>query len=123
MTPHPTIEALPDRYVNREPFNPQDVEKLTPEQERFFTASQWRLMWWRFKRHRIAVVSMWFLAILYGSTLITEFIAPYDLHTRNARFVYAPPQRLHLFHEGSFVGPFVYGFSYKLDKTGWRRHK
>ena len=40
-----------------------------------------------------------------------EFIAPYDLHTRNAHFIYAPPQSLHLFHDGRFVGPFVYGFS------------
>lgn len=112
---------MTERYVDTAPFDPQDVDRLTPEQEKFYTASQWRLIWWRFKRHRIAVVSMWFLAILYGSTLITEFIAPYDLHTRNARFVYAPPQRLHLFHEGSFVGPFVYGFSYKLDMETLKR--
>ena len=41
--------------------------------------------------------------------LICEFLAPYNLHTRNVDFIYAPPQRVHLFHEGSFVGPFVYG--------------
>ena len=41
--------------------------------------------------------------------LICEFLAPYNLHTRNVDFIYTPPQRVHLFHEGSFVGPFVYG--------------
>ncbi len=112
---------MTERYVDTAPFDPQETDRLTPEQETFYTASQWRLIWWRFKRHRLAVVSMWFLAILYGSTLVTEFIAPYDLHTRNARFVYAPPQRVHLFHEGSFVGPFVYGFSYKLDMETLKR--
>ena len=30
---------------------------MTPEQERFYLASQWQLMWWKFKRHRVAVVS------------------------------------------------------------------
>ena len=67
-------------YVNPEPFDPAEVERLTPEQERFYTASQW-LMWWKFRRHRLAVISAWFLLIMYGSILISEFIAPYNLHT------------------------------------------
>ena len=41
--------------------------------------------------------------------LVCEFLAPYNLHTRNVDFIYSPPQRVHLFHDGSFVGPFVYG--------------
>ena len=41
--------------------------------------------------------------------LICEFLAPYNLHTRNVDFIYAPPQAVHLFHDGQFVGPFVYG--------------
>jgi hypothetical protein len=40
---------------------------------------------------------------------IAEFLAPYNLATRNVSAIYAPPQSVHLFHEGSFVGPFVYG--------------
>ncbi|MEO1250610.1 MAG: ABC transporter permease, partial [Pseudomonadota bacterium] len=38
-----------------------------------------------------------------------------NLETRNSQFVYAPPQVPHLFHEGEFVGPFVYGYSFKLN--------
>ncbi|NJO85922.1 MAG: hypothetical protein HC818_04325 [Synechococcaceae cyanobacterium RM1_1_27] len=71
------------RYVDSAPFDPHETEILTPEQERFYTASQWQLMWWKFKRHKLAVVSLWFLALLYASILISEFIAPYDLQTRN----------------------------------------
>ena len=74
-------------------------------------------MWWRFRRHRLAVVSLWFLALLYASILVTEFLAPYELHTRNPDYIYAPPQAMHLFHEGSFVGPFVYGYS---TSSTWR---
>jgi len=110
-----------ERFVDTAPFDPSDQEKLTPEQERFYTASQWRLMWWRFTRHRLAVVSGVILLLFYASTLITELIAPYDLHTRNPRFIHAPPQRLHLFHEGRFVGPFVYGFAYSLDMATLKR--
>ena len=32
------------------------AETLTPEQERFYLASQWKMMWWKFRRHRIAVI-------------------------------------------------------------------
>jgi peptide/nickel transport system permease protein len=108
-------------YVNPEPFDPAETERLTPEQERFYTASQWRLMWWRFRRHRIAVVSAWLLALMYGSILISEWIAPYDLHTRHPDFIHFPPQAIHLFHEGSLVGPFVYGFTFKLNLDNLKR--
>jgi peptide/nickel transport system permease protein len=84
-------------------------------------APQWRLIWWKFKRHKLAVVAGWFLLILYGSILVTEFISPYDLHTRNNKFIYAPPQSLHLFHEGEFMGPFVYGFKLKMNMENLKR--
>jgi hypothetical protein len=33
---------MSERYVDQEPFDPAaDDERLTPEQERFYTASQW----------------------------------------------------------------------------------
>ena len=66
-------------------------------------------MWWKFRRHRLAVVSAFILALFYLSTLASEIIAPYNLHTRNPHAILAPPQQVHLFHEGRFVGPFVYG--------------
>ena len=40
--------------------------RLTPEQERFYLASQWMLMWWKFKRHRVAVVSGIILLLMYA---------------------------------------------------------
>ena len=108
-------------YVNPEPFDPAEVERLTPEQERFYTASQWQLMWWKFRRHRLAVIAAWFLLFNYGSILISEWIAPYHLHTRHAEFIHFPPQAVHLFHEGRFVGPFVYGFDFKLNLENLKR--
>ncbi|HEY5636726.1 MAG TPA: ABC transporter permease [Burkholderiales bacterium] len=114
----------PDRlphYVSQAPFEPYAAETLTPEQERFYRASQWQIMWWKFRRHRIAVVCGVILLAFYASTLISEFIAPYDLHTRDTKHIYAPPQRVQLFHEGEFVGPFVYGYSMKLDMETLRR--
>lgn len=53
----------------------------------------------------------------YFSILISEFLAPHNFETRNARFIFAPPQAIHPFHNGQFIGPFVYGFDYKRT---WR---
>ncbi len=102
-------------YVNPAPFNPYSVEQLTPEQERYYQASQWRIMWWKFKRHKLALISFYFLLILYGAILISEFLAPYHLQTKNRKFLFSPPQSVHLFHEGEFIGPFVYGYNFSRD--------
>ncbi|MFQ5971921.1 MAG: ABC transporter permease, partial [Alphaproteobacteria bacterium] len=88
---------------------------LTPEQERFYMASQWRLMWWKLKRHRIAVAAGIFLLLLYVSAVFAEIIAPYELQHRDRHNTFAPPQAIHLFHEGRFVGPFVYGYDFSRD--------
>jgi peptide/nickel transport system permease protein len=108
-------------YVNPEPFDPSDVEQFTPEQERFYTASQWQLMWWKFRRHKLALVSAWFLLLMYASILISEWIAPYALDSRHSQFIHFPPQSVHLFHEGEFIGPFVYGTTFSLDMDTLKR--
>ncbi|WP_373414866.1 ABC transporter permease [Ensifer aridi] len=114
-------EPLP-HYVSTAPFDPYSVEVMTEEQVRVNRASQLRLMWWKFKRHKVALVSGIFLAALYVMILFCEFLAPYNLHTRNVDFIYAPPQRVHFFHEGSFVGPFVYGRTMTLDMETLKRN-
>ena len=104
-----------EHWVSDAPFDPHSVEELTPEQERFYMASQWQLMWWKLRRHPLAVASGIFLLLLYLSVLFSEWIAPYGLHERHARYIYAPPQGIHLFHEGEFVGPFTYGYKITRD--------
>ena len=110
-----------EHYVSKAPFDPRAVEALSPEQERYYMASQWQLMWWKFIRHRLALISGGFLLLMYGSILISEFLAPYNLHTRNINAIFAPPQSVHFFHEGEFKGPFVYGTHYRLNLTNLRR--
>ncbi|GAA0783940.1 ABC transporter permease [Roseibium denhamense] len=110
-----TPARVVEHYVDPTPFNPAVAEDLTPEQERYYQASQWKIMWWKFKRHKPAVWSAYILLIFYLCVPFAEVIAPYDANSRNADYLYAPPQRVHLFHEGSFVGPFVYGMSSEID--------
>ncbi len=116
---------MSEHFVSDAPFDPYRIEALTPEQERFYLASGWKMMWWRLKRHRLAVWSGAILLMFYASIMITEFLAPYELQARHADFIFAPPQAVHLFDdEGRFHGPFVYGLDYHLDlKTLKRDYK
>lgn len=112
--------ALP-HYVSPDPFDPMSIERLSPARERLYRASQLRLMWWKFRRHRLALISGIFLACMYAMIVVVELLAPYNLDTRNVDYIYAPPERVHLFDQGHFVGPFVYGREMRLDMDTLRR--
>lgn len=110
-----TMRSKSEHYVNPEAFNPSEMETLSPAQERYYQASQWQIMWWKFRRHRLAVWSGVILILFYLCVPFAEVIAPYAPNQRSNDHLYAPPQTLRLFHEGSFVGPFVYGLKAEVD--------
>jgi peptide/nickel transport system permease protein len=88
-------------------------------------ASQWRLMWWQFRRHRLAVASAIALMLIYLVAAFCEFVAPFDPTAFTPRYTYAPPQSVHLFDRdqaGSLVfNPHVNGFKVTFDKAALRR--
>ncbi|MEP3049625.1 MAG: ABC transporter permease [Roseibium sp.] len=104
-----------EHYVDPTPFNPAVTEELTAEQEQFYQASQWQIMWWKFKRHKLAVWSGVILILFYLAVPFAEVIAPTTPSERDSLHLYAPPQPVHLFHDGSLVGPFVYGLKSEID--------
>jgi peptide/nickel transport system permease protein len=116
----PIADRLP-HYISDAPFDPYSVERMTPAQERFYMASEWRMVWWKLRRHRVAVLSGAILLIMYASILICEVLAPYGLDARNTDFIYAPPQRIRIFDKGQLVAPFVYGYDYRLDMNTLER--
>lgn len=117
--PLPPPGAPLPHWVSEAPFDPMSVEKAASAE--LAQASARQLMWWRFRRHRVAVWSLWFLAAMYAMILIVEFLAPYNLHTRNSAMIYAPPQGIRLFHDGAFVGPHVIGRTMTLDMDTLQR--
>ncbi|WP_290752013.1 ABC transporter permease [Amaricoccus sp.] len=74
-------------------------------------ASQWTLMWWKFRRHRLAMAGLAMLGVLLLCALFPEFIAPYPGGQRDAAYVAGPPQGIHFVDaEGRFhLRPFAYG--------------
>lgn len=87
--------------------------------------SQFGLMWRRFKRHKLALVSLWVVGLFYLVALLAEFLAPVDPGHYSARYTYAPPQGLHFFaptEDGGWeFGPFVYGYKTEIDPVALRR--
>jgi peptide/nickel transport system permease protein len=82
-------------------------------------ASQWRLMWLRFCRHRLALVGLALTAVVYLVALLAEFMAPFNPERANARLVYHPPQMVHFVERlpdgGWAFGPYVHAFTMKRD--------
>ena len=83
------------------------------ENERYYMATQWQLMWRRLKRHRLALVGMVVLAIIYGGALLADFLSPYNIYKRHTAFIYSPPQQIHFVDSAGGIHwqPFVYGWT------------
>jgi peptide/nickel transport system permease protein len=99
-------------------------EVVVPRDARVLVASQWQLIWWRFRRHKLALASAIILLIVYLVVLLAEFVAPYDPGDYSARYTYAPPQTLYLFDtvDGQLqFSPFVYDYKVEIDPNALRR--
>src|SRR5690606_13687573 len=68
-------------------------------QEEVFIATQWTLMWRKFRRHKLAMAGTAKIIVLYLIALFCEFVASQDPVTRDTAYTYVPPQRLHFFGE------------------------
>ncbi|MES2435995.1 MAG: ABC transporter permease [Pseudomonadota bacterium] len=117
----PAPGAHMTHYVSDAAFDPYEAENAASAKSKFAEASQLQLMWWKFRRHKVALYCGIFLIVMYASIFISEFLAPYAQSARNTDFIYAPPQAIHLFHDGKFVGPFVYGRTQVLDMDTLQR--
>jgi peptide/nickel transport system permease protein len=62
---------------------------------RYYTASQFQLMWWKFRKHRLALVGVGVLGFFVFIALFAEFLSPYGPLSRTPAYLYGPPQKLH----------------------------
>jgi len=80
---------------------------VTAKEQRIFVASQWQLMWWRFRKHKVAVASAVIVFGFYLIVLGADFLAYADPNVSEAQRSLMPPQRVYWFDDGRF-GPHVY---------------
>ncbi|MBA2277545.1 MAG: ABC transporter permease [Chloroflexia bacterium] len=84
-------------------------------------ASQWTLVWWRFRKSPLAVLGLVMVIAIYLTALFADFIAPFQTTDFNSQYTYAPPQRLHFFKDGWDFAPHVTGYSVEINQESLRR--
>jgi peptide/nickel transport system permease protein len=101
------------------------AELTTPLRRRrseqdIFVASQWQLMWIKFRKHKLAVVGSIIVIALYLMAIFHGFLAPYSPVERS-ELIHFAPQKLRFTHEGRLVWPYVYGVTGKADPKTFTR--
>lgn len=89
----------------------------------FEVASQWKLMWRKFKKHKLAMIAVPFLLLLYLSAIFADFLSPATPLQRFTDYKSAPPAKIHFVGEktGFSVRPFVYEIERKVDSKTFKR--
>lgn len=91
------------------------------DESKVFVATPLRLMWWKFKKHRLALISGIVLLFIYTLGIFCEFLSPYDPNQYRSKDAFKPPQVVHFINEGKLTGPFVYGYKVTRDKETLRK--
>jgi peptide/nickel transport system permease protein len=98
-------------------------ELETDQEEAIYVASYGKLMWWRFLRHRMAVVSAVIVLLLYFVAAFAEFVAPYNPENSFIQYTLAPPSKIRIIDsEGNLRRPFVYQIIRERDPVTLRSH-
>ena len=111
--------ARPETLLDPVPA-PAPEERVTPGDQRVFVASQWQLMWWRFRKHKVAVASAVVIALFYMVVIGADFLAYADPNVSEAQRSLMPPQRVYWF-EGWRFAPYVHGFKGARDPQTFKR--
>ena len=77
-----------------------DEQEDQLEDEEIFVAGQWRLMWWRFRKHRMAMVGAVFVIFFYSVAVFADFVAISDPRLSDVEVAYLSPQTVHWFDGG-----------------------
>jgi peptide/nickel transport system permease protein len=84
--------------------------------EKVYVAPPWKLMWWRFRKHKMALISSVILIVFYFVAAFCEFVAPYDPDQALIQFKQAPPTPIHIRDaQGQFHWPFIYQHTRSVD--------
>ncbi|MGP5008258.1 ABC transporter permease [Brachybacterium tyrofermentans] len=85
------------------------------EDQEVAIASQWKLTWWSFRRHKLAMVGAVVTLAFYFVVIFAGFLAPYSKGFYSPDHAYAPPQALHLLDDQGDLGLFVHPQSAEQD--------
>lgn len=89
-------------------------------QDDIFIATQWTLMWRKFRKHKLAMFGTALVALFYLLSIFSEFFATQDPLRRNTEFIHVPPQTVHWIGANGF-GPYVNNLKLTEDPITWRK--
>jgi len=89
-------------------------------EDRIAVATQWQLMWWRFRKHRLAMGGTIVLVAFYLVAIFADFFAYADPQESEAQRSLMAPQQIHWFDESGF-NPFVYALTGTRDPRTFKR--
>ena len=91
------------------------------QEEEFFRAGQWQLVWWKFRRHKLAQFAMVVLGLFYFIAIFAEFLSPHDPLHRYKNFAAISPAKIHIIdQQGRLQWPFIYGILRERDPVTMR---
>ena len=76
-------------------------------------------MWWRFRKHKLALISALVVIGFYAVVLGADFLAYADPNASEAQRSLMPPQRVHFF-DGWRFAPYVHGIKGVRDPQSFR---
>jgi peptide/nickel transport system permease protein len=88
---------------------------------KYYSASQWTLIWWRFRRHRAAMIAAALLGLMALAGIFAEFAAPYGPVTRDTQYIEGAPQLPRFCDsKGCSLTPFINGTRTERDAVTLR---
>jgi peptide/nickel transport system permease protein len=117
--------AVRDRKQPELPLDPSAQPIASEDTDsNVYVASQWTLIWRKFRKHRLAMLGGTITLFIYMVALFVEFLAPFSPQAFSASYTYAPPQPLRLFEQtadGLQFNPHVNGYKVEVDPVALRR--
>ena len=99
----------------------QPADETQEKDESFYRAGQWQLVWWKFRRHKLAQIAMVVLGIFYLVVIFDEFISPYDPQKRFKDYSSMAPTTVRIIDtQGVIRSPFIYALKRARDPVTLR---
>ena len=77
-----------------------EEQQIIIEEDVVSVASQWQLMWWRFRKHKAALIATTIVILFYLVAIFAPFLASSNPSESNVPMAYLPPQTIKIFDDG-----------------------
>jgi len=105
-----------ERADEERPLSQQEYIEEVTGNEKVFIASYFQLMWWRFLKHKMALISAVIVILFYSVAAFAEFVAPYNPDDTFIQYKLAPPTKIHIIDDsGKLQRPFIYKMTRERD--------